>query len=332
MGRPEQTRLLSLVMLIGLAMLALTQAANPDTWMWIWKFGQPVAAKPLDTRLPTDGRLALAGGKAPATGVEHPPSPVLPGIDKDSLADVRDDSKVRSEERHVEYDILRVLGETPSAEIAKASIGPVAFVEIFEQPQSYRGMVVTLDAHLRRCDKVNAGVNDEGLETFYQLWLTPDDRPNEVVCVCCAELPKGITEGAGLDEPVRFDAVMFKRMAYQAQDKEWRIAPLLLARTVQRRAQKVAAPAQPMPGNTQTIVTATIAALCVAVALGAVAWVTTRRASRTNPYARSTPKQGNLEFENLRELEVSPEVLQALKRDADTSEKHPAHEPPETHA
>ncbi len=331
MGRPEQTRLLSLVMLVGLAMLALSQAANPDTWMWVWKFGQPVA-KPLDTPLPTDGRLAMAGTKPPPAGIEHPPSPVLPGIDKELLANVRDDSKVRNEERHAEYDILRILGETPSAEIAKASIGLVAFVEIFEQPQSYRGMVVTLEAHLRRCDKVDAGVNDEGLESFYQLWLTPDDRSGEVVCVCCAELPKGITVGAGLDEPVRFDAVMFKRMAYQAQGNEWRIAPLLLARTVQRQPQKVAAREQPMPGNVQTIATATIAVLCVAVALGAAAWAMTRRASRMNPYARSTPKQGNLEFENLRELEVSPDVLQALRGDSEAAEKHPAHEPPETHA
>jgi hypothetical protein len=314
LARSEQTRVLGLVLGVGIVVFALTEAAKPSTWEWMWRAGRTAVPPALDTRLPPSGHLALAAGQTVNKKPEHDTNAVLPGIDKEALAKVKDDAKVFTGERPIEYDILRVLGEMPQSEIARASIGNVSFVEILEQPQAYRGQVVSFDGHVVRCVKVPAGVNDEGIDSYYELVITPDDRPREVLFVHCDELPKGLVEAQKLDEPVHVDALMFKRWAYQASDAQWHSTPLLLTRTVQLKPKPPAAPEKAQANEIDTIVTLAVVSLVVAVALGVMAWMMTRRGVKTNPYARAATKDDPLDYAKLRDLEVSPDAQEALRR------------------
>ena len=316
LARGEQRRLLGAVLLLGLVMLLIAQIGTPESWHALLRMTQAPPPPALNTLLPSD-RAPSVGKKSAPVDPDKKTGKLLPGVDAADLEPINDDSKLRDVERPAQYKILSLLGELEPAAIAEASIGPVPYIQPFEQPESYRGQAATIEGTVDLVGRANAASNDRGISTQYEGWIEPKDRPKEAVAIVCLELPEGLMEGRRLKTPVRVDGVVFKRLAYQNMEREWSLAPMLLARSVRPLPAKAAAPAKAAPMNVGTVAIVTLVMLAVALVVGFGAWGMARRNDAKNIYARAIVKGEPNDFASLRHLEVSPDVREALSRLAD---------------
>jgi len=240
--RGEERRLLLIVMSLGLVIVLMLEARKPERWQWLWGISSNTSAD-VDPGGEIDTRLAPAPAARPIEGfvVVSPPERepdgqgdvqrrLLPGIDLERLRTIEDDTVLRPQEHDAFYHLFGVLSATDEDAMAAASLGQATFVQLFQQPGTYRGEVVAIDGTVRGVYELTAGTNSYGVERYYQLWLQPPDRRLPIV-VQCLELPEGFPTGTSLDEPIRVVGIFYKRWAYLAQDA-LRTAPMILARTV----------------------------------------------------------------------------------------------------
>jgi len=125
---------------------------------------------------------------------------------------------------------------------------------------------------------MHANSNESGVETYYQLWLQPDDRPTLPIVVYCMRLPEGFPVATEIREEIDLIAVPLKRWPYLAQDT-MRQAPLVIAATVEWR---------PTIAATNTKITWLQLVMIVVAAATLAAMAVTLIAKRTNrsPLAR----------------------------------------------
>jgi hypothetical protein len=241
LARREQWRLLLVVLTLGLVVILYLEARNPANFRWIdvpWhgeKEPENRLAEPRHTEqkpdsdvpgafvapLPSkDTRSEVSGGK---TG--------LPEVRSHDLSSIRDDTPFRKAESDAWFHLLDVLRKTPTAAIRKASIGRVTYTQLAEQPEAYRGELVTLLGTVRRAHRVTAPANDYGIDGYYQLWLQPESNPDDPIVVYSLDVPEGFPIGMSVQADVRITGFFFKRWSYLAQDT-LRSAPTVLSQTV----------------------------------------------------------------------------------------------------
>jgi hypothetical protein len=216
LSRREQGRLLLLVTTLGLVILLALEARDPANFAWLWAIrheGDGAA----------EATVAAERPSGAATGAER-----FAGVQADLLDDVRDDFPFLYGERDAWFHLLAVLRDTDAAVLRGASMGRVTYVQMFEQPDVYRGRLLTVQGMVRRVERWPAPKNDLGFDHYYRTWITPQDSPSNLLVVYCLSLPAGFPIGTELEEPVELAGFFFKRWVYQAQDK-LRTAPVVLS-------------------------------------------------------------------------------------------------------
>jgi hypothetical protein len=290
LGSHEQRRLLVLVMLLGLAMIAARQAGDPRLWRWLFA-GQAasgdardkagvlgVARGEIDTRL----RKSTATADPPDVVVIQAPIEVggtsgkrlMHGIRPEWLTAVRDDTVLRGGAEHEAlYSLLKLLNESDESTLARASRGPASYLQLFKQPAEYRGELVALRGTVVQAGYRQAAKNEQGVDGFYKLVISPDDHRSGLIFVYCLELPQGFPAGDGISCDVELIGLFYKRWAYSAQDGI-RTAPLLLAKSVTWTNPPGSAPDSAInwPGIATSVVIAGVVCLMV------VLWVNRRPA------------------------------------------------------
>jgi len=130
---------------------------------------------------------------------------------------------------------LRVFHQLQRANLAQLErVKPehVTFVQLFDQPEVYRGRLVRTVGYARRAHRVRPPRNDYGISKYHQLWLQVDDHPTDPVALWCLDLPSEFPLGMSIEERVEVVGYFFKLMSYLAADGKIRRAPLILAKTV----------------------------------------------------------------------------------------------------
>ena len=256
-SRPQQYRLLMMVSALLLVLLLMAEAAKPKNWQWMWSMGtaraiamdsatdadtfvpnrdaekQDVAGQAIDTGLPSPGRaqhppgVFVAVSDPPAlTGQQgHQTKGLFPGVSWEQLQPIRDDTVFRSAEAKTWFAWCGLL---------KAAVGlkdaprEVTFLQLFRQPQEYRGRLIQVSGIVRRAHRVAAQPNEHGLESYYRCWLFPHDGASNPIVVYALNMPASFPVGMNLHEEVAFAGLFFKRWAYQAKGGMM-TAPLVLA-------------------------------------------------------------------------------------------------------
>jgi hypothetical protein len=332
LGRREQRRLLVMFGLLGLVFYAMYIAQKPETWYWMW--GGPEAARnwnnlspeaeqvaAIDTRLKLEESEGVAGGFMAPAPKALPPGEYFPGVDPDLLAEIRDDTVFRGAEHEAFFHLMNVLHETEARQLAAASRGPTAFVQLYEQPDHYRGKLVTVRGTLLRAFLLPAPKNDYGIEEYYQTWIRPHDNRANPMVIYVLKIPAGFPTGMNLSEEIECTGFFYKRWAYKAADSI-RTAPLLLASTVEWN-RPVVKPDEPVsPGSVMTIVLAGLGlgGLILFTALSRrrapeVAWYQSRKAN---------PDTTRRRLHALEQVETGPPVEEALRQLAEESDDHDA--------
>jgi hypothetical protein len=335
----DHKRAASLVLLVGLMTIIFSFVGKPESVHWFMMLASPQTQGPIDSRLPGQNRaadgqavlIAQADTTGPAKDLPtspDAPKPRLPGVTDELLAPIRDDGMFSSSEVEPYYKLLKLLSETEPAELAKYAEADVPFSQLYGQPKSYRGQVVRQRAIIRAvfADLDLAPNNPSGLKKYHTLWVSPIDRAKrEVYFVRCLELPADLPRGeAPKDKPfgeVEFTGIYYKRLAYQARD-DVRTAPLVLCKNVTWRT------IEPVVNEAAVIATQDhtsgwVFAVSVALlAVVAVLWIMTRKpapdptTARLMALAGARQRSRHTGLDELRNLEVSPEVLAALNPNA----------------
>jgi hypothetical protein len=243
LGRREQYRLLSLFGLLALVVVLMRVVGRPESWTWLTALTPPAEqveppgdVTPIDTRRagivsPADDadvvQIARATPLVVANGRES-----LPGLRRDVFASVEDDTVLRGGDEHdAFFRALAVLSELDEQSPGTPTPTDVGFVQLFRQPEAYRGEWIRVRGIVRRALPITTPTNDHGIAQLHQLWLQPEGRPDDLLAIDVLQLPPGFPTGAKVETPVTIDGIFFKRWAYHAEDGI-RTAPLILARTV----------------------------------------------------------------------------------------------------
>ncbi|MGC1276412.1 MAG: hypothetical protein WBC44_22140 [Planctomycetaceae bacterium] len=253
--RSTRSRLFRLGLGLVLVFAAIKLAADPATWVWLFpgEADRTTAAPTLadvayDVRLDGDDGLkpdefrsegsgANAGNAPPTEGTpenddEFIDPVLLSGVDDNTLG-------LRGPEHEVYFTLLARLRDAKSLPAADpAAIFPVVMTE----PDHYRGKPVAIEGLARRIIEIPAGENDAGFETLYELWVFTPESGNNPWRVVATELPSSLPQRGVIEAgvPVRLTGLFFKRQGYETRGHALHIAPLLLAKSVERFSRPTA--------------------------------------------------------------------------------------------
>lgn len=235
LARREQWRLLAWVMGIGLVVLA---GLRFNEILDLIKAQPEAVAPPVDTRFQPIAKSTSEPDSVTIVAVDESVGATDPGakggVNNALLRKVRDDTPwIRNEEIDAWLNLWSLLGQSTDAQIAAGSVGEVGFVELFGQPQTYRGKLVTMRGAARQAEYLKAAKNDAGVEGYYRVVLQPVRGPDEPVFVYALQLPDGFPVGERIRADVAATGYFFKRMVYSTRDEaDLRRAPVIMVRTL----------------------------------------------------------------------------------------------------
>jgi len=285
--------MLLLVMSLGVVVILMIEAGNPDNWRWFEAIDRDGQAEPdLDAgrRIDPRPKPTPPAEEIPAAFVSPPPTHAKPaedragryfrGVKPSYLKSVRDNTFFRADEQDAWFHLLEILATNDQQTLREASTGRVTYAQLFRQSDQYRGELVTIRDTMRRANYLTAPKNDYGIKSYYQTWVWPNDNPDQVIVVYCLHLPEGFPTGLSLSEQVEISGFYFKRWLYKAQGEIW-LAPVLAARTVRWRERPPRA-ASPPAGGTASVVLVIIAAAAFGVLFTLYIHLRTRRGRPAN--------------------------------------------------
>ena len=335
-ARREQYRLLVLVSMLLLVLLMMDEARKPKNWRWMWKgqhdaWQEPPSPTPIDTRisrsdrrqLPTDGFTALPSGPTDSvvsTAEETHDSEYLPGITRELLSTLVDDTVFRASESKAWLAMFRILQNRSQSELESLADHRVGFIQLFRQTDVYRGHLVTISGTVRRLEEITSRPNELDIASYYRWILAPRAGSNSPIVIYTLQMPDQFPVGNNLDEAASFTGFCYKRWAYLAGDGT-RVAPLLLAKNASWQPAADRTPAPTPSGGLHFGLVAALAVLAGVIALAVYA------SSRVSPEVarRRTTLVENLD--RLQQENVLPDVREALQEltgDVDSSNTTPS--------
>lgn len=108
------------------------------------------------------------------------------------------------------------------------SLGEVSYVQLLQQPEAYRGQLVTVRGTAIRCEATRPAANALGLERLDRVWLAPAGGGEWPIVVYVADLEPEFPRGAAIRVPLTVDGYFFKVWSY-AYDGGLGLAPALVA-------------------------------------------------------------------------------------------------------
>ena len=202
-------RVLFIVLTLGALVIIFNEAMHPERWSWLTQQTIPVEEseiKPLEQRV------------------------YYPGVDKDALQNVFDNSYWVSSDLPAWKNLIEILRDVPQSELNKYSFGHVPFVQLKSTPKTFRGVLINVRGNARQCIPIKQTNKDVDIEYIYQIALSPDSSPSEPIIINSISIPPGFPTGEEI-EPQRIECTGFfiKRWAYPAQN-DVLTAPLILAK------------------------------------------------------------------------------------------------------
>ncbi len=196
----------------------------------------------------------------------------------DYLSAVRDDTVFRPAESDAWFHLFALAARTSEDALQKASEGPVAHLQLDQQPAEYRGRLVTISGIARAARRITAPPNAFEVQQYFQVWLQPDRQSDRLIVVYCTQLPAGFPLGESISANCSATGFFFKRWAYPSQGGI-STAPLVIAKTLDWQPPPVVAEGPPPPPLGEQILIAAAAALLLAI----IALLIIVRRGRTPP-------------------------------------------------
>ena len=188
------------------------------------------------------------------------------------LSVIKDNTYFRAEENPVWFSLLDRLQKTA---LSGDSVGEVTYAQLLEQPDVYRGEVVTVRGTAMREELLDAPANDLGIERYHRLVIRPEGGGVWPMVVYSLELPAKFPRGENPKVEVTAHGFFFKNWSYSWQDGLG-LAPVILTKTVDWQPPVVATPTR-KPITTGELLGMIAGGGLLASLLGWFAWRQSRR-------------------------------------------------------
>lgn len=234
-GSVSGMRLVSMLMAMLVLWMLYSRLKDPTTWRAFADDKEPVATQTAD-ETPSE------------------PERIVPGpndLDEDEVASIQeqfelvtDKTELKPREMEAYWRLMDWSHTQPFAELEKRSIQDIAFTQLFEQPEKYRGKPIRLRMHVRRVLESDAPKDQPSVDKVYEAWGWTDESRSFPYVIVFTDLPPGLPIGTDVRAEIVFVGYFLKVMSYKAFDNT-RGAPLLVG-----RANLISTPAPPPPSKT----------------------------------------------------------------------------------
>jgi hypothetical protein len=197
------------------------------------------------------------------------------------LRDVQDNTSFRPQEQAAWFALLARLGQSTPSALQQQSMGTLSYVQLLQQPDVYRGKVVTLHGTVLREEQLPAPTNSVGIHDYHRLILKPAGGGEWPFVVYALKLPANFPRGNSIRARIEVTGYFFKNWSYTWGDGLG-LAPVVLSGNV-RWIETTPRGKTNRPGHQwQTIdwnllVLALTASILFALLVLTVAWRQTRR-------------------------------------------------------
>ncbi len=227
-SRREQLRLLALIIPLGLVIIIMGRLRDPETAERVNKFFAPAEQQasikpPLGRELGADHAAASIPAASPQ---------FAPGIRVDLLKTIEDNTYFRDAEKDAWFHFVELL-QKESIDPARGTY--VDYIQLVDQPNVYRGKLVTVRGTARQITTEKPAENNLGLKSYYCVVIQPADGANWPILIYCLELPQGVLAGDNLSINVQATGLFFKKFSYKWRDGLG-IAPVIVAGIITRTA------------------------------------------------------------------------------------------------
>lgn len=278
-ARRQSWRVWTLLLALGLVVLAMRQLQQPETAERLGQlFGSaqqtetPESGETTEFESFTDSSQTSSFGTSSAGGKssEIPkPSDTKTADNAAPLSQIRDNTYFRPDESDAWFGMFGKFAESNTSEPNPTSVGELTYAQLLKQPNYYRGKLVTVRGTVRREEFQQAPENQQGIETYHRLWIEPVGGGKWPIVVYSLTLPREFPRGDKLSASVTVDGYFFKNWSYPWSEGLG-IAPVVLSQSVQWNRPKVMVTAV-APSNRSwlqaMVIAAALAALVVYVAL-----------------------------------------------------------------
>jgi hypothetical protein len=322
-SRREQLRLLALVIGLGLVIVMMREASREENWHWLTgkaDHSAPEQPRQYDTSYqptlpvqdPESVRIASTLAHEPAAGQGY-----FPGVVPEYLSRVKDNRTHRHPAEAAAWlNLWKVLDDNQSRILNAASTGPVTFGQLFEQPDVFRGELVSLRGTARRSEWIPAAKdNRNGLAGYYRLILKLKGGPNRPVFLYVLKLPPDFPQGEKIDAEIEATGFFYKNWLYEANQLSW-LAPVVLARDLNWQPPPIAE----KKDHSSLMLALGVCGLALFAAL--VAWWVAVRSGGVNTSPGSNARRSQATAADLGHLDSLPPVAEQL-RDLAAGEQPP---------
>ncbi|MEQ8836078.1 MAG: hypothetical protein RID07_04665, partial [Lacipirellulaceae bacterium] len=119
-----------------------------------------------------------------------------------------------------------------ATDIENASVGKVAYAQLLQQPEVYRGRIVTIHGTALREERLKPTTNGLGINTYHRLVVAPDGGGEFPFFAYVLSLPERFPQGNAIRQRVVVHGYFFKNYSY-ATDAGMSVAPVIVAKAVQ---------------------------------------------------------------------------------------------------
>src|SRR5215469_9815097 len=237
----EFSRLSGAIMMLVILVMLITTASRPSTWTWLTgERDEPAAAPPERADEPAKSAWQETIVLGPTGADDEEEQEAL----KKELEIVSDKAALSREEMFSYWRLLRWARSQSFADMRSHARRDVLYTQLWEQPEKYRGQLISLRLHLVRSLEHKETGNPAGFQQTYEVWAWTDESQTFPYVAVLVERPGGLKLGENVGQDGNFVGYFLKTMAYTDKQGERRASPLLLGR-LQLDERRAAATSQP---------------------------------------------------------------------------------------
>ncbi len=226
----ELPRLLTLVIMLGVLVMLIGLARDPNTWRWLAPDAGGEPAEHLVAGADNAGNVVAPD---PAAGGPTDQDPVERDAAREEFQAVTDKTPLAVEEMPAYWRLMAWQQRQTTGSMLKRAQQDVSFRQLWQQPQASRGELVRIPIHLRRTAKIDSlEENALGLATAYEVWGWNTDSQPYWYWLVCPQLPPGMPSGNSIYAEATFVGYFLKLLPYEDHQGQTLATPLLIGRLV----------------------------------------------------------------------------------------------------
>ena len=146
----------------------------------------------------------------------------------EGLAQVKDNTYFRPVERQAWFSLFARWQQPDDAHLTSETLGKVSYAQLLQQPEVYRGRIITILGKVLREEVEQPAENQLGIDSYHRLWIQPQGGGQWPFVVYCLKLPTDFPRGESPGVPVSVTGFFFKNWSYAYEDGLG-LAPVVLA-------------------------------------------------------------------------------------------------------